>query len=58
MIAKNREKFAKKIRAMVRRGLPRKQALYAVGVELRAAGHPCSRRTLYRWLSEFKISLQ
>lgn len=58
MLEKNREKFARKIRRLVERGETRKQALYQVGLELNAAGFPCSRRTLYRWLVEFNISLR
>lgn len=58
MLEKNREKFAKKIRRMVEHGVTRKQALYQVGLELAQAGFPSSRRTLYRWLGEFQISLR
>lgn len=58
MLDKHREKYARKIRRMVERGTTRKQAIFQVGKELAAAGLPSSRMTLYRWMSEFQISLR
>jgi hypothetical protein len=59
-----RRRYAMMVRDLVRGALPkqlplsRKEAIFRVREELRASGFPCSRRTIYRWMSEFSVSLQ
>lgn len=58
MLKKQRHKYARKIRSLVQKGATRKQALYQVSQDLKQADLPASRRTLYRWLREFKIKFR
>lgn len=51
-------KAARTVRAMVRSGVSRKQAMYRVSVPLRTGEFKCTIRTIYRWLKKFKIKLR
>jgi hypothetical protein len=56
------EKFRRKavnhLRAMLNKGMLRKQAFLIVRSELKEMGYAHSRATIYLWANKFKVSLK